>query len=56
MPSLEYKDLKLSIGVFGSDVHVQIRTLDLHMTEQELLEMVYPIFDAKEKTLTPGQR
>ena len=52
MPSLSYKDLTLSIGVFSNSVHVQIRRLDQQMTKQQLIEMVYPVFDAAEKELT----
>ena len=51
MPSLTYQDLTLSIGMFGNKVHVQLRTLDIHLTEDEIAALLYPIFDAEEKAL-----
>jgi hypothetical protein len=52
MPSLNYQDLKLSLGVFGGDsVHVQLRSLDIHVTEEQLMAMIYPVFDLQEKAL-----
>ena len=52
MPSLTYKDLKLSIGIFGGgEVTVQIRTLTTKVTEDQLLALLYPIFDGEEKAL-----
>jgi hypothetical protein len=49
MPSLTSNDLTISIGLFGKDVHVKIRSLDIHVTEQQLIDMIYPFFDEKEK-------
>ena len=51
MPSLTYQDLTLSIGMFSNKVHVQLRTLDIHLTEDEIAALLYPIFDAEEKAL-----
>jgi hypothetical protein len=51
MPALTFKDMKLSIGVFGGNVRVQLRTLDKTVTEQELAALIYPVFDAQEKAL-----
>jgi hypothetical protein len=51
MPSLTYQDLKLSIGMFSNKVHVQLRTLDIQLTEDEIAALLYPIFDAEEKAL-----
>jgi hypothetical protein len=56
MPSLVYKDMKISIGMFGGNFRVQLRTLDIQLNKDQVAEMVYPIFDAQEKALvTPAQ-
>jgi hypothetical protein len=52
MPELSYQDLTLSLGAFGTgDVRVQLRSLDEKLTKEQLMELIYPIFDAKEKAL-----
>ena len=52
MPNLAYQDLKASIS-FSGKVHIQLRRLDVTLTEQELLAKLYPVFDAEEKALVP---
>jgi hypothetical protein len=42
--------MKVTVGLFGQhDVTVELRSLKEKFTIAELLAMVYPIFDAKEK-------
>ena len=53
MPQLTSGDLTISIGLFGKNVHVHIRTLNMTVTEQQLIDMLYPFFDAKEKSQAP---
>lgn len=54
MPQITFKDLTLSIGVFGGDVTVQIRSLKLKMPVQDLAARLYPEFDAEEKAEAAG--
>jgi hypothetical protein len=51
MPKLTYQDLTISVGTFGGDFTVQIRTLNEKLTPVQLAACVYPIFDAQEKAL-----
>jgi DNA-directed RNA polymerase subunit E'/Rpb7 len=55
MPSLQFNDLKVSVGAFGGDFHVQIRTLDIKLTKEQIAEAMYPVFDAQEKALVASQ-
>jgi hypothetical protein len=50
MPSLSYQDLNISVS-WGGDFHVQLRTLDEHLTKEQVAELIYPILDAQEKAL-----
>jgi hypothetical protein len=54
MPNLTYKDLKVSVGMFGGDFRIQLRSLDIKLTAEQLAEQVYPVFDAQEKALHPA--
>jgi len=55
MPSLTFKDLKISVGAFGGDFHIQLRSLDVKLTAEQLAEKMYPVFDALEKQLHQPQ-
>lgn len=48
MPSLKFNDLIISVGLSGV-FHIQLRSLDEKLTKEQMAEILYPIFDAKEK-------
>lgn len=48
MPSINFNDMKISVGLSGV-FHIQLRGLDEKLTKEQMAEIVYPIFDAKEK-------
>lgn len=50
MPKLTFQDMTLSIGPFGGDVTVKVRSLEKKISLNDLAALVYPIFDAEEKS------
>jgi hypothetical protein len=52
MPNLDYSDLHISVS-WGGDFHIQLRTLDLHLTKAQIAELIYPLLDAREKAQAP---
>jgi hypothetical protein len=50
MPHFTYQDMTLSVGAFGGDVTVQLRTLKKKISLDDLAALVYPHFDALEKS------
>ena len=55
MPKLNYEDMTLSVGAFGGDVTVQLRTLKTKISLDDLAALVYPHFDAQEKAENPDK-
>ena len=50
MPSLSYQDLKIDVS-WGGDFHIRLRSLDEHLTKEQVAALIYPILDAQEKAL-----
>jgi hypothetical protein len=55
MPSLSYQDLNINVS-WGGDFHIQLRTLDEHLTKEQVAELIYPVLDAQEKALVASQK
>jgi hypothetical protein len=55
MPNLTYEDLTVSVGAFGGDFHIQLRTLDKKVTANQLAAQMYPVFDVEEKALVASK-
>lgn len=53
MPSLAYKDMKVSVSIFSGDTTVLLRTLTKKLSPEDLAALLYPIFDAEEKASNP---
>lgn len=49
MPSFQFQDMKVSVGAFGGDFRIQLRTLDIKITKEQLAALLYPIFSEQEK-------
>lgn len=49
MPAMTYQDMKVSVGAFGGDFRVQLRSLDIKLTKEQVAALLYPIFSEQEK-------
>lgn len=54
MPKLTYKDMTLAVGMFGGDVTITLRSLQVKMPIADLAALIYPQFDAQEKSEVEG--